>query len=66
MERQGDSSYTSRGFIMEKWRCGGGPQQESWSPQPLTDWGQIKEVGREVPGRSLDRIILNDPLTFPR
>jgi hypothetical protein len=25
------------GSIVEKWSCGGGPQQENWSPQLLTD-----------------------------
>jgi hypothetical protein len=39
MDRQGDGSYASIGFIVEKWSCREGPQQESWSPQPLTDWG---------------------------
>jgi hypothetical protein len=53
-----DNSYASRGFIVEKWPCRGGP----WL---FTDWRLIKEVGGEVPGRSLQRIILNDPLTFP-
>jgi hypothetical protein len=39
MARQGDSSKASTGFIVEKWSCGGGPQQDSWSTQPLTDLG---------------------------
>jgi hypothetical protein len=61
----GDGSYDNTGFIV-KWPCKGGPQQDSWRLQLLTDWEQIKEVGGEVPGRSLDRIIFSDPLTFPR
>jgi hypothetical protein len=32
----------------------------------LTDQGLIKEVDGEVPGRSLNGIIFNDPLTFLR
>jgi hypothetical protein len=65
MAGRGDGSNASSGFVVEKWLYGGGPQQESWSPQPLTAWGKRKEVG-EVPGKSLDGIIFNDPLTFPR
>jgi hypothetical protein len=33
---EGRQLNTSTRFIVEKWSCGEGPQEESWSPQPLT------------------------------
>jgi hypothetical protein len=36
-EVQGDSSKASAGFIIQEEALWRGPQQESWSPQLLTD-----------------------------
>jgi hypothetical protein len=65
MDRWGDRSYSSTGFIVEKWSCAGDPQQESWSTPSAN---RLKFFIRwvEVPGKSLDATILNDPLTFLR
>jgi hypothetical protein len=61
---QNDSKDTV-GFILEKWSCWGGAQQETWSPQSLQTGG-IYEVDGKVPARSLDRIIIYGPLTLLR
>jgi hypothetical protein len=40
-DRQGNGSNSITGFVV-KWSCGGGSQQESWSPQPRIDWEEIE------------------------
>jgi hypothetical protein len=53
MDRQ-DGSYSSTGFIVEKWPVEGDPSRRA-GIHSLLHTGGVYEVGGEVPGRSLSR-----------
>jgi hypothetical protein len=61
MARRGDGSKASSGFIVEKWSCRGGVQQESWGPPATYRLRVDKEGGWKSP-----RKVINDRLALPR
>jgi hypothetical protein len=63
VDRGGDGYNVSTEVALWKWI----PARDLESTAPTDTYRQrVSEVSGETPGRSLDGIILNDPLTFPR